>query len=70
MSLVRTFRRCSAATTAIEFGLLAALIGLAVLGAASAVSDDLGGTFGRLAGSLGSVTAECDKSQDVMDLCR
>ncbi|MBK8543424.1 MAG: Flp family type IVb pilin [Caulobacteraceae bacterium] len=39
--------------TAIEYGLIAALIGVAIIAAVTAVGDGLNGTFGNVAAELG-----------------
>ena len=39
--------------TAIEYGLIAALIGVAIILAVTAVGDGLNGTFSRVAAKLG-----------------
>ena len=38
--------------TAIEYGLIAALIGVAIITAVGAVGGSLNGTFGRVSGAL------------------
>lgn len=70
MSFVRAFRLSSGGATAIEFGLMAALVALAVVAAATVVSDDLGGVFDKLAGGLGTSDGNCDKKNDVLHMCR
>jgi Flp pilus assembly pilin Flp len=70
MDNLGAFRRSNAATTAIEFGLLAAVVATVVVGAASVLADDLGGVFDRLSGGLRPAVADCDKKNDVMRMCR
>ncbi|GAM98416.1 flp pilus assembly protein, pilin flp [alpha proteobacterium U9-1i] len=49
--LARFFKNEDGAT-AIEYGLIAALIGVAIIGAVTTVGTNLGGTFTTIAGSL------------------
>jgi pilus assembly protein Flp/PilA len=50
--LVRTFLRDENGATAIEYGLIAALIAVAIIAGATAVGTSLSGTFNTVATSL------------------
>ena len=52
MSLFRKLLRDDAGATAIEYGLIAALIAVAIIGAATTVGTNLGTTFNTVAGKL------------------
>jgi pilus assembly protein Flp/PilA len=52
MTLLRFFRDERGAT-AIEYALIASLIGLVIIGAVSAIGDSLNGTFNEAAEGLG-----------------
>ena len=52
--LVRPVQNVEGAT-AIEYGLLAALISVVMIGMATTVCVDLGSVFGKIAGSAGGV---------------
>ncbi len=49
---MRCFLRDESGATAIEYGLIAALIAVAIIGAISAVGSDLAGTFTRVSTEL------------------
>jgi pilus assembly protein Flp/PilA len=48
----RTFLRDESGATAIEYGLIAALIALAIIGAATTVGSNLATTFGNIGSAL------------------
>ncbi|WP_170294709.1 Flp family type IVb pilin [Roseospira navarrensis] len=49
-------RRDEKGATAIEYGLIAALIAVVIIGAVTIVGTSLTGTFGTISGSLGGGT--------------
>lgn len=51
-SLVSRFVSDESGVTAIEYGLIAALIAIIIIGAVAAVGTSLSGTFSTVAGSL------------------
>jgi pilus assembly protein Flp/PilA len=51
-NLVSRFCRDEAGVTAIEYGLIAALIAVIIIGAVTVVGTSLSGTFSTVAGSL------------------
>jgi len=51
-NLVSRFCRDESGVTAIEYGLIAALIAVVIIAAVSVVGTDLSGTFSSVAGSL------------------
>jgi pilus assembly protein Flp/PilA len=51
-NLVSCFVRDESGVTAIEYGLIAALIAVIIIGAVSVVGTSLSGTFSTVAGSL------------------
>jgi pilus assembly protein Flp/PilA len=54
-TLVR-FAKCESGATAIEYGLIAALISVAIIGALQLVATDLNGVFGRVSTELQNAT--------------
>lgn len=52
MTLFNRFVRDESGATAIEYGLIAALIAVVVIGAVTAVGTGLSGTFHTVAGSV------------------
>jgi pilus assembly protein Flp/PilA len=52
MSMFRKLLRDESGATAIEYGLIAALIAVAIIGAATTVGTNLGTTFTTVAGKL------------------
>ncbi len=52
-TLVR-FAKCESGATAIEYGLIAALISVAIITVLGTVSDSLNNVFGRVATELGT----------------
>ncbi len=51
-NLVQKFLKNESGATAIEYGLIAALIGLVVIAGAGAVGDELGRVFGKIEDGL------------------
>lgn len=49
MKLLTLFRKDESGATAIEYGLLAALIGVAIIAGATLLGDELNGLFTRIA---------------------
>lgn len=45
MKFLSKFAKCESGATAIEYGLIAALIGVAIIGAVRAVGTEVSGTF-------------------------
>lgn len=58
LKLIQKFIRDEEGVTAIEYGLMAALVALAIITAASLLGTNLGGLFTKIAGCLSSPTAE------------
>lgn len=58
MKLLRRLRRDESGATAIEYGLIAALISVALIAGASTLGDSLNETFDGLAGKLDDATAK------------
>ena len=52
MSFIRKFAKNNKGATAIEYGLIAALIAVAAIGAVSATGNKLQGTFGNITAKL------------------
>ena len=52
MNTMQRFLRDDSGATAIEYGLIAALIAVVVIGAVTAVGTSLSGTFNTVAGSV------------------
>ena len=52
MGILSQFVRDERGVTAIEYGLIAALIAVVIIGAVAAVGTNLSGTFSTVAGSL------------------
>jgi pilus assembly protein Flp/PilA len=50
--LISNFLRNESGATAIEYGLIAALIAVVIIGAVTAVGTGLNGTFNTVAGSV------------------
>ena len=53
MKFVSRFLKDESGATAIEYGLIAALISVAIVGGAGALGNNVGGTFNNLATSAG-----------------
>ena len=56
MKLVARFFKNESGATAIEYGLIAALISVAIIGGASAVGGGVNKTFGNIAAKLPSAS--------------
>lgn len=54
MNLISRFVRDESGATAIEYGLIAALIAVAIIVAVKAVGTSLSGTFNMISGHLGA----------------
>ena len=52
MKLVSRFAKCESGATAIEYGLIASLIGVAVITAVKATGSNLSSTFNKISGNL------------------
>jgi len=50
--LVWRFAKCESGATAIEYGLIVALIAVVIIGAVTAVGTSLSGTFNTIAASV------------------
>ena len=56
MKLVTRFLKNDSGATAIEYGLIAALISVAIIGGASAVGTGINSTFGNISAKLPSAS--------------
>jgi pilus assembly protein Flp/PilA len=52
MNLFSRFAKCQSGATAIEYGLIASLISVAVVGTLSTTGSNLGKTFDKVKGNL------------------
>ena len=52
MKLFARFAKCESGATAIEYGLIAALIGVAIIGAVTTVGDGINNTFNNVSAEL------------------
>ena len=52
MKLVSRFAKCESGATAIEYGLIASLIGVAIIAAVKATGTNLTTTFDKVSGQL------------------
>ena len=52
-TLIARFVACESGATAIEYGLIASLIGVAVIVIVTQTGDSLSGTFAKIKGNLG-----------------
>jgi pilus assembly protein Flp/PilA len=52
MQLIKRFAADESGATAIEYGLIAALIAVVIIGAVTAVGTKLSGTFNTVSGSI------------------
>jgi len=57
MSFLTRFLRDEEGATAIEYGLIAALISVAIIAALTSLGDGLNSTFGSITSKLGSSTS-------------
>ena len=51
-AIFNRFVKCQSGTTAIEYGLIASLIAVAIIGALSATGGNLGNTFNKVKNNL------------------
>jgi pilus assembly protein Flp/PilA len=51
-SMIKAFAKCESGATAIEYGLIAALIGVAIIGAVTTVGTNLGTTFNEIGSNI------------------
>ena len=59
INLLKRFHKDESGATAIEYGLIAALISIAIIGGASAIGEDLSGKFTEISDKLkGTPAAE------------
>lgn len=58
LKFFRRFRRDDEGVTAIEYGLIAALIGVAIVGGATILGDELNAMFEDVGGQLQEATAD------------
>ncbi len=56
VKVINKFFKDESGATAIEYGLIAALIAVAIITAATTVGDDLAGLFEEVAGELNTAT--------------
>ncbi|MBW8828542.1 MAG: Flp family type IVb pilin [Burkholderiales bacterium] len=59
VQFIKTFAREEDGVTAIEYGLIAALIAIVIIGAVTVVGSKLCGTFNKVATALGGTAAAC-----------
>jgi len=59
VSFIQQFARDEEGVTAIEYGLIAALIAIVIIGAVTVVGDRLCATFNTVAEKLGGTAAGC-----------
>ena len=52
MNFVSRFAKCESGATAIEYGLIASLIGVAVIASVKATGTNLSSTFDKIKGNL------------------
>ncbi|MEE4350690.1 MAG: Flp family type IVb pilin [Pacificimonas sp.] len=57
MSFIRNFRRDEEGATAIEYGLIAALIAVAAMAAMSALGDSISNTFTEASDAMNNATS-------------
>ncbi len=53
MKFATRFVKCEAGATAIEYGLMASLIGIAIIATVQALTTNLNTTFSKVSGNLG-----------------
>lgn len=56
MSKITSFLKDESGATAIEYGLIAALVAVAIIAALSLLGTQLGNTFNKVSGNLGAAT--------------
>ena len=59
VSFIKQFARDEEGVTAIEYGLIAALIAIVIIGAVTIVGERLCETFSTIAQKLGGAAAQC-----------
>lgn len=59
VSFIKQFARDEEGVTAIEYGLIAALIAIVIIGAVTVVGDQLCATFNTVAVALGGTAGVC-----------
>jgi len=52
MKFLAKFAKCESGATAIEYGLIAALIGVVIIGAVTSVGTEVSATFDEIKGGL------------------
>ena len=57
-NVIARFVKDESGATAIEYGLLAALIGVGIVGGASVLRDNLGNTLNSVGGVMGTANSE------------
>ena len=57
MALLQTFARDGRGATAIEYGLIAALIAVVIIAGASSLGKNVGTTFNKVAGNIGGAAS-------------
>jgi pilus assembly protein Flp/PilA len=57
MALLQTFARDERGATAIEYGLIAALIAVVIIAGASSLGKNVGTTFNKVAGNIGGTAS-------------
>ena len=55
-NLFARFVKCESGATAIEYGLIAALIGVAIITAATTLGSQLSTTFGKVSSTMATAT--------------
>ncbi len=58
MNLFARFVKDESGATAIEYGLIAALIAVAIIGAATTLGDEISGTFDKVSDELKAANAK------------
>lgn len=64
LGIFRRIRRDENGATAIEYGLLAALIAVGIIGAVTSLKDGLVGTFGDVSAELGAAAEAPAEEED------
>lgn len=57
MKFIKNLARDEAGATAIEYGLIAALIAVAAIAAMTTLGENLSGTFGEISGKMGGAAS-------------
>ena len=57
MSLIQSFAQSERGATAIEYGLIAALIAVVIISGASTLGKNVGTTFNKIAGNVGGTAS-------------